>query len=202
MRVDWDTSSPSSPRGHLRRFASSTYAILLRHAFACIGANCYPAFFDVEDVVQETYLIICEEFHRFKGTTRREFCAWAKVILRYRLQNLRRHHSALKRDSRAVISLEELDPQTGAEPAAKDPLPEELLLRKETTDLLEYAIDRLPRSAATTFRLIEVEGHSLIEVAEILKVSERTVHKWLRFACEQLRTMLLGDPRTRDLFVP
>src|SRR5437867_2465679 len=157
MRVDWDTSCPPSRRGQLGRFASSTYAILLRHASACLGASCYSGCFDPEEVVQETYLVICKEIHRFKGFTRKEFCAWAKVILRYKLQNLRRYHSAFKRDSRADISLEELDPQTGAEPVAKDPPPEDLVFRRETMDVVEFAIDRLPRSAASAFRLAEME---------------------------------------------
>ena len=79
-------------------------------------------------------------------------------------------------------------------------LPEEELLTTESREYLDVAIDRLPATLRVVFLLRDIEGLSVRETAEALRISEAAVKTRLLRARLQLReelTLALGDPARR-----
>jgi RNA polymerase sigma-70 factor (ECF subfamily) len=78
--------------------------------------------------------------------------------------------------------------------------PEELLMRAETRQLIEQALNELPEKYRLVFLLRDVEGLSVKETAEALGISEANVKVRLLRARLQLReklTRYFGDEAKR-----
>src|SRR5260370_32471559 len=62
---------------------------------------------DASDLVQETFLDACRDFHQFRGSTEAELMAWLKKILIYNVAKfIQRQVVAKKRDARRDVSLD------------------------------------------------------------------------------------------------
>ncbi len=63
---------------------------------------------DASDLVQETFLDACRDFHHFRGTSLREWVAWLRKILFYNLARVvQRQVAAKKRSTRREVSLDQ-----------------------------------------------------------------------------------------------
>jgi RNA polymerase sigma-70 factor (ECF subfamily) len=62
--------------------------------------------------------------------------------------------------------------------------------KNQTKAILESAIDKLPKKAKEIFRLAKQEGLSIKEIAEYLKISNKTVENQLTIAYKKLRLHL------------
>ncbi|MBI4326741.1 MAG: sigma-70 family RNA polymerase sigma factor [Chloroflexi bacterium] len=156
---------------------------------------------DAEDVTQEAFVSALEHLDGF-----REEASFATWLLRIAT------HAALKvlrkRKGLPTVSLDENTDPVDADGHIPHPefiadwreSPEQLVHRKETARLIEDALNRLDDKHRLVFLLRDVEGFSVKETAEELRVSEANVKVRLLRARLQLReqlTQAFGDPVKR-----
>ncbi len=128
-------------------------------------------FDQANDVLQEGFLKIFQKIHTFRGES--TVGAWIKVIIvRTALTNVKRE---------PVV--ESLPPNFNDEQI--DWGQHELDI-----DYLEKAIQRLPSGYRSVFLLVEVEGYSHKEVAEMLGITQGTSKSQLFYAKKKLREFL------------
>ncbi|MFA0767888.1 MAG: hypothetical protein OXFUSZZB_001216 [Candidatus Fervidibacter sp.] len=159
---------------------------------------------DAEDVTQETFLTALEHLDELRDEER--FGAWlVQIATRHAFRVLEQRQRA------PTISLEtmtsEMADEDDGEPIPHPEFiadwrenPEELLMRAETRQLIEQALNELPEKYRLVFLLRDVEGLSVKETAEALGISEANVKVRLLRARLQLREKLMryfGDEAKR-----
>jgi len=80
-------------------------------------------------------------------------------------------------------------------------LPSEHLILKELGEKIGQAVDRLPKQQQIVFRLKRYEGKKNREIAELMRLSEKTVEMHLHKANLSLRTHLKGFMKDFLLFI-
>jgi RNA polymerase sigma-70 factor (ECF subfamily) len=159
---------------------------------------------DAEDVTQETFLTALEHLDELRDEER--FGAWlVQIATRHAFRVLEQRQRA------PTISLETMTSEMADEDEG-EPIPhpefiadwrenpEELLMRAETRQLIEQALNELPEKYRLVFLLRDVEGLSVKETAEALGISEANVKVRLLRARLQLReklTRYFGDEAKR-----
>jgi RNA polymerase sigma-70 factor (ECF subfamily) len=131
---------------------------------------------DAEDVTQETFLTALEHLDELRDEER--FGAWlVQIATRHAFRVLEQRQRA------STISLETMTSEM-ADGDDGEPIPhpefiadwqenpEELLMRAETRQLIEQALNELPEKYRLVFLLRNVEGLSVKETAEALGISE------------------------------
>jgi len=158
---------------------------------------------DAEDVTQETFLTALEHLDELRDEER--FGAWlVQIATRHAIRVLERHNRL------PTQSLDELTEEADGDEEGTIPHPEfiadwrenpeELLMRAETRQLIEQALNELPEKYRLVFLLRDVEGLSVKEMAEVLGISEANVKVRLLRARLQLReklTRYFGDEAKR-----
>ncbi len=123
------------------------------------------------DVLQEGFLKVFQKLHTFRAES--TVGAWIKVIIvRTALAKIKKE--PLTEPISASLSEERIDWSTS----------------NLDIDYLEKAIQRLPPGYRSVFLLIEVEGYSHQEVANMLGISTGTSKSQLFFAKKKLREYL------------
>ena len=156
---------------------------------------------DAEDVTQQTFLSALEGLERFRGEA--SFATWLLRIATHAALKAIRKHKGLD-----TVSLEEAtEPQEGYEGISHPEYiadwrqsPEQLVHQHETRRLLDEALGKLDEKHRLVFLLRDVEGLSVKETAEALRLSEANTKVRLLRARLQLReelTRTLGDPGRR-----
>ena len=134
---------------------------------------------DAEDVLQESFVAALEALDRFDVT--RPFGPWLYRIVVNRSLNARK--------SRARRSTELLPEDA----PARTPSPERAAQAAETRRRVLAAMAQLPERPRVVMTMIELEGFSGPEVAEILGIPEGTVRWHLHSARNALRAALGSD---------
>ncbi len=142
---------------------------------------------DAEDVLQETFIKVYRHLGSFDG--RSSLSTWVyRIATNEALMSLRR-----KRPE--TISLEE---PLANEAGPQEPhqfvdwccMPEEELMSAEGRAHLDQAVENLPLILRLVFVLRDIEGLSIHETAEVLKISEMAVKTRLSRARLRLREQL------------
>lgn len=143
---------------------------------------------DAEDVLQETYLKAMKAISGFEG--RSSLSTWLhRIAVNEALMIVRKRRPG-------IISVEDNDPfdseeeSEGMEIVDFCCLPEGELLTSESRRFLDDAIQRLPANLRTVFVLRDLEGFSIQETSESLKISENNVKTRLLRARLRLRQEL------------
>ncbi len=134
---------------------------------------------DAEDVVQESFLAALEALDRFDVT--RPFGPWLYRIVVNRSLNARK--------SRARRSTELLPEDAPATTQSPDRAAQVAETRRRVLD----ALGKLPERQRVVMTMIELEGFSGPEVAEVLGIPEGTVRWHLHSARNALRAALGSD---------
>ncbi len=123
---------------------------------------------DVEDVVQEVFIVVSRQFARFRPDAR--FTSWLFEITRKVVANHRRRQRWRFWRPRAQDVLD------GLPSGAPDPVAE--LERRQEVARLYAALDRLPEKHRSVLILFEAEGLSTQEIAQLrgLKLATVKVH--------------------------
>ena len=129
-------------------------------------------FDDANDVLQDTFLEVFKNIIQFRRQS--TIGAWIKAILIRKV-----YHKKQKVKYLEVV--EELPP---------DALVEDWYNEKIDGEAIEKAIAALPEGFRTVFVLIEIEGYTHREVAEMLRISEGTSKSQLFYAKRKLREKL------------
>jgi RNA polymerase sigma-70 factor, ECF subfamily len=145
---------------------------------------------DAEDVLQETYIKALKALPEFEG--RSSLATWLhRIAVNEALMLVRKR----KPQMTLVEENEPFDADTeseGMEIADFCCLPEGELLSAESRKFMDQAIQRLPDNLRTVFILRDLEGFSIQETAESLKLSENNVKTRLLRARLRLRKELSG----------
>jgi RNA polymerase sigma-70 factor, ECF subfamily len=180
-----------------RVLVSRYYGSLLRLAMSFVSERSAA-----EEVVQETWLGVIHGLSSFAG--RSSLKTWIFRILTNRAK------TRGKRDARSIPFSSLKDPQSESdyEPAVDpsrfnargmwaDPpqqwtnaAPEDLLLRRETMDLIQRAIAELPSNQRTVVALHDVEGVEPEEICNILEISKTNQRVLLHRARSMIRRAL------------
>lgn len=127
---------------------------------------------DAEDALQETYLKVFRSLKNFEG--RSSLTTWLfRIAVNEALMILRRRKSA-------ALSLDEdgNDDLPGAEVLQAVDwccLPESDLLSAEAQQVMDIAIDNLPPGLKIVFIMRDIEGFSIQQTAEALRLTEGVV---------------------------
>jgi RNA polymerase sigma-70 factor (ECF subfamily) len=130
---------------------------------------------DVEDVVQEVFLVVSRKWHTLRADG--NFVSWLFQITRKIVANQRRR----RRWRRLLSAHDDLATvrDEGADPDAE-------LDRRRMVVLLHRALEHLPEKQRTVFVLFELEGMSTAAIAELTRRNPSTVKVQLARARQRL----------------
>jgi RNA polymerase sigma-70 factor (ECF subfamily) len=149
-----------------------------------------------EDLTQETFLRI----HRARGLFRpgAPVLPWAYTIARRLfLDDLRTRRAGRLVSSATGPAARDADDAPALDLPAGGPTAEELFADKELSQVLDQALQKLPESQASAFRLLKGEGLSVAEVAAIMGTTKGAVKLRAHRAYEALRGFLRPELRGR-----
>lgn len=152
---------------------------------------------EAEDLMQEVWLKVVRYESSIKDVDHVK--AWLTTICmntfrdRYR-KNVRRSKHMVQQPEGLDVSLLDLIPSDSAGTA-------ELLEQRDVSDMIRGKISELDSIYRTTILYFYVHQLSLIEIAEMMKVSIGTVKSRLFRGKQRLKDMLMEDARTREYVV-
>ena len=128
----------------------------------------------IEDVVQDVFVVVSERLHTFEG--RSSLSTWLFAILfRVAAQHRRKQTKAQRKEAPAM-----------SRPMAAD----ENLARKEAAELFERMLDELEPDQRAIFVLFELDRTPAKEIADALGIKVNTVYSRLRLARKKLNRSL------------
>lgn len=144
---------------------------------------------DACDLVQETFIRVIEKQHLYN--TEHNFGKWLNQVLYRVYLNKRRG-----RDRRREVSLEPLSEKDEKPPfrfaAASCEMPDNIAESCELKSAILSALDSLPAEMRVCVNLVDIEGYSYEEAAEIMDCSAGTIACWLFRGRRLLRRELKG----------
>ena len=158
---------------------------------------------DASDLVQETFLDACRDFHHFRGTSHREWVAWLRKILFYNLARVaQRQVAAKKRSTGREVSLDQRTSPTERSSGtiqietalvSRTTSPSSHAGRRERAACLADQLARLPADYREVLVLRNLDGLPFPEVARRMGRSAGAVRiLWVR-AVDQLRRLLQAE---------
>ncbi|MEJ2880677.1 RNA polymerase sigma-70 factor [Pedobacter sp. GR22-6] len=130
---------------------------------------------DAEEVVQDIFMKVW--FDRNHLLSVENFGAYLNRLVRNHALNLLRH-AAVVTKAKAAIELSSSDNDLGTQQA---------LDYKETKELLDNVLNRLPEQQRRVYALCHLEGLKYDEVAAQLNISSDTVHYHMKLALATIR---------------
>ena len=136
---------------------------------------------DADDLVQDTLLRAYRAIERFDGRYPR---AWLLTIMRNaQINRVRRKRPELLRDP--DTAMERLADEGGSELG-----PESLVIETEFDAALETAVEALPEKFRSVLELVDIQGLSYQEAADVLGVPTGTIMSRLHRARTRIRKHL------------
>jgi len=138
---------------------------------------------EIDDLLQEVYVRVFE-------AARKEIPEQTKPFVFTTAHNLlidRVRHSK-------VVPIEAVAEIDAFDAAADEPGPDRAAIARDELRRLQLALDSLPPRAREAIMLKQVEGLSRSEVANRMKITERTVQWHLSEGLQTLAAILYGDP--------
>jgi RNA polymerase sigma factor (sigma-70 family) len=139
---------------------------------------------DAYDLLQETFFRVHQKIHLYKPEHR--FKPWLYQIA----INLCRDHMR----SRSVRRLFWFSEEAHQEAVADTPSPEQHVSAARDFQRVQKAIERLPAKLRTAFILFAIEENSLLDCADILEVTPKTVETRVYRARRLLHAWLAEKP--------
>ena len=143
---------------------------------------------EADDAAQEAFVDALGALPGYRGDS--TFTTWLYAITANVCRGRLRKRRARQHLTNALQALLHLG-------SARAAPPEEQASQHETQAAVTWAINRLPEPQREVVVLRYYHELRLTEIAEILHVSERTVHKRLQGAHERLRGLLAGKVSER-----
>jgi RNA polymerase sigma-70 factor (ECF subfamily) len=148
---------------------------------------------DAQDIVQEVLASLVRSLRTFRGDA--SLSTWAYVVARNACGRRRRREATRSRREASLDSGPGVESVARAVPDPGDG-PERHMEARETREILDRSLRRLPVPQREVLILRDVEGLSAPEVGRILGLGERAVKSRLHRARVALRAMLA--PYLRD----
>jgi RNA polymerase sigma-70 factor (ECF subfamily) len=155
-----------------------------------------------EEVVQETWLAVLNGIDRFEG--RSSLKTWLFRVLTNRAKTRGERERRVLPFSALAGGSDEADehsvdpdrflgpdsPHPGAWAAPPRAWPQDKLIERETLDVIEMAIEKLPEAQREVILLRDVEGWTPMEVADALEISDGNERVLLHRARSKVRAAL------------
>lgn len=142
---------------------------------------------DVDDVVQDIFLIVYKSVRSFKGNS--SFSTWL-----YRITVNRCYQELRKRKTRNQINETDFNGETAAEIGSILPSQEEnmedKMIRNELRENIQKTLNTLPEKYRVIFILKNINGLSYKEISETMNISMDKVKIWLFRARQKLEEQL------------
>jgi RNA polymerase sigma-70 factor (ECF subfamily) len=175
-----------------RALVRGSHRALTKVALAFVGSAAVA-----EEVVQETWAAVVTQLDRFEGRSSLRTWIGAILVNRARTRGVRERRTV----PFSSLSAEDSDPVEperfgthgywSAPPRREwDYGPESLVLRKETREVIDRAIETLPAAQRAVVVLRDLEGWSSDEVCNVLEVSETNQRVLLHRGRMRLRVAL------------
>lgn len=153
---------------------------------------------EADDIVQEIYLEVYRNFHKFEYRDPNSFYKWLITIVAWKIKDFDKYFfKAAKRQAAGVLSLDQKPPDsTENGPAIGDMVeghegsPSQIVMQREGYQMLERALTRLPANYRQIIQLRQIEEHSAREVSEILGTNVNAVNVLYHRAQQRLHELL------------
>jgi RNA polymerase sigma-70 factor (family 1) len=173
-------------RQNINPFDNQYFDSLFKDLYSPLCRFCMKYIFEkeaAEDIVQEFFVYLWEHWNRL--STIASIKSYAYTAVKNRSLNYLQKQFSFKKGS-ATNEIEETEVNN------KLPDPQELLESKELEKILEEALEALPARCRTIFTMKRFEEFSNKEVAEKLKISEKTVEAQMTIAIRKI-TAFVSD---------
>lgn len=142
--------------------------------------------YEIEDIMQNTYLKAYEKLHQFKYNS--QFSTWLiRIGINETLARLKAKGKLLNPQKSENNSSDDFILEI---PDSEQLNPEKKMIRQEATMILEKAVDQLDIKYRTVYILREVEGMKISEVSDCLGLTNSNVKVRLHRAKEMIREEL------------
>lgn len=144
---------------------------------------------DASDLVQQTCLSVHKQIGEFDGRDPAQFVAWLRQIHEHNVQNaIREHLHTGRRAAGKDRPLANVDvPDSAAE------TPSRQLVRDESAMRVSDVLDRLPADEREAVRLRYVEGRSLADSADAMRMSRDALIWLIKRGLQRARTEFKSD---------
>lgn len=156
---------------------------------------------DALDVVQEAFVKVHKNLHKFEGSS--SFYTWMyRIVINLSIDHIRRtsRRKNFDYDDQVLREDAEIAGDGAILPTVTDANPGQTALRRELGGAIQEALQELPEHHRAVIVLREVEGLSYEEMAEVLEVPKGTIMSRLfharRKMQEALAPYLEGGPAT------
>lgn len=146
---------------------------------------------DAEDLVQETFIKVYKNSKRFNNLTREETIALLVIYTRYTVIDFLRRKQ--RRSGGIPIRFDEDGDEAEMEITDDNPLPDEIVIQKESIERCAACIDELPEGQRTVVILKYRYGYKDREIAALLNITESSVSSRLTRARAALRKKMGDD---------
>jgi RNA polymerase sigma-70 factor (ECF subfamily) len=141
---------------------------------------------DAKDVYQDVFIRVYKNLNKFEFKS--EFSTWifritTNVCLTYKVKAGKRKTESLSRGDEEDAPAQELASSQYVEPENK-------MIDKDTKQMIQDAVDRLPPRQKLVFTLKHDQSYKIKEIAEMMQCSEGTVKKYLFLAVDKLKVQL------------
>ena len=180
----------SGDKQALERLVARYYPRVFRVVRSRMGAN-LRRLEAPEDIVQNTFLAALGALERFEAREDAALIDWFARLVEHQLNDVFKHHTALKRDASRRVSLEGTGPASDRlpiQPVAQEPTALERLSQAEAAGLLDECVAELPDDLREAIVLRDHAAASWALIAERLgRPSEGAARELYRRA--QVRLM-------------
>jgi RNA polymerase sigma-70 factor (ECF subfamily) len=150
---------------------------------------------DAEDLIQDTHVSAYQHLRQFAG--RASYKTWISRIIIHKCLYKLNHGAGRKEQPGSDMIREDATPMLNAN---NDPSPEQSSINKEFAAVLEQALKNIPLDYRSVFVLRQVEGFSVAETAELLKISQVNVKVRLNRAKAMLQKELEQFSYSANIF--
>ncbi len=151
---------------------------------------------DIEDIMQNTYLKAYEKLYQFKHNSK--FSTWLiRIGINEALARLKAKGKYFTLQNSNDNSINDRILEI---PDAGQVNPEKNIIRQEAKQMLETAIDKLDIKYKNVYILREIEGMSIAEVSDCLKLSNSNVKVRLHRAKAKIKENLYESTSKNELF--
>jgi RNA polymerase sigma-70 factor, ECF subfamily len=150
---------------------------------------------DVDDILQETFLVASEQMANFSYRSPGSFMSWLSAIAEHAIIDAARFQNRQKRRPAEMIRLRSESNPGGPEPVDTK-TPSRLFAQEEQLKKLLEKLTALPDQYRQVILLAKFEGLSTLEIAEQMKKRREDVALLLHRALKRLRELETIPPRT------
>ncbi|MAG57032.1 MAG: hypothetical protein CMJ83_12120 [Planctomycetes bacterium] len=153
---------------------------------------------EADDVIQEIYMEVYRNFHKFEYRDPDSFYKWVVKVIGWKIKDFDKYFfKTAKRQPSDTLSLQQNAPggsDTG--PMLADGLagggttPSQIVMEKEGYKMLDKALERLPGHFRRVIQLRHIEQRSVKETAELLDMKPNAVNVLFHRAQTRLHDVL------------